>query len=703
MYSLKYRNLQVEIQPSGIYILADGRRIRLYSSSITPGPQEVPRPAGREAELEALAEYSASGLTIVVGPAGSGKTHLVSYFARNMAGRPVLWVPISETSTTEDVGRLIASLLNLVGFSIDPGSFDAWNMRYFIVEALAKANAILVIDDVHKVSDKSLSRFIRFLAHTSFNRPYSVILVGRSVDKNIMRWTSPEKKIIRLGSIPPQAFASLASRVSGEDFAVEEVVRISGRVPLLPILALALGRIARRIGKEAALERIVALYYDSIIRETLETDAAYNLVRALSLVPGYVPVEVVCKALLRGEDCPGLVRDLERDGVLEIYDDRVRVHDFYRILGSMVPPGEAARLRRRIGRELVRSRMEPDMVMGLYLLSEACDLEAVFDTVYTRLLQGTQWPYANLPLYVESLRRALSCHPPPRIRYVLEAEDAVMRVNLADKVVVAERLMEIAGFYEDHGGVDDVESLLVRLYSLASVYYSHAGMLEKARDAIFRANAIISNTASIMVEALTTFLLNMVPLLVAEGDYEAALSIAEELISLDIESYEEYFYAYSVHADLLRLLGRLEEAERELLELWRAISTVRNYESKPLFIVVGWSLVYLYLEKREYERALEYARLLHERASLLAQSIPSYREWADLFAADIAIIRAAMGDREAGARLFPREKCRDARGPLWSSTCYLYYRIVLGVEPPPGLEVTVDAVRIAEKIVGAAG
>ncbi len=705
VYHLKYREVGISFTPTGLVVRL-GHTVVPVRRSLPLAPPEKPRPIGRDDLLLRLDESADKDLVVVVGPPGTGKTHLVAYWAGRVRDRPVVYLRMAESYTIVEVSRSIGSYLNYLGYDVDVNTFNALEERDRLVEILSSHRILLVVDDLHKVRDPEVSRLVRYLAAMSYGPAYDyrVVLVTRSIDRRLARWKQRYTRI-DVGPLSPQAFATLASRASGTvEFTVEDAIILSQKVPLLPIIAINLGKVAARIGKGPAMARVTDMYYRGMLRDVVESESAYTVIRLMSFLVAPAPREVVCRALPFLDSCMEDLRELESNGIVETDGDRVKLHDFYLKVRDTIPPDEARLLQSTLGLSLVSSEDDLDKIQGLLLLSESCSIRDLARVVEERLALGSQWPFSNLTMYARALSRALTCSPPPRARKIIEAEKAIMEIGFSDSASVARILWDTAEYYRlrvEPGKLRN--TLVVRLYSLAAIYFKQAGMLREAEKAINMAYREAARYEEVEKQALTTLLNNMISLLVALGKFEDALKVAEELVNMDIDDIEDYLFALSMKADLLRILGRLDEAEQELVELWSAISRLPNFENKPLTFNVAWSLAYLYAEKGDFEKALYYARLNHERASKLATALPFLREWADLYAADVAVIRALQGDIEEARRLFPRGKCkgRETRG-LWVHRCFLYQYIVEGEREdlPPA---RIDMLRLVKKYGDRAG
>ncbi len=131
-------------------------------SATEPRPRRSPAPVpatpmtsfvGRDREVATLTTRLAeSGLTTVVGVAGSGKSRLAAELARSIdrSGRPVVLVELAPLDRAEDVLPAVAAALAAGELAAD-GSIDPNAPLPGIIDALAGAGALLVLDNAEHV------------------------------------------------------------------------------------------------------------------------------------------------------------------------------------------------------------------------------------------------------------------------------------------------------------------------------------------------------------------------------------------------------------------------------------------------------------------------------------------------------------------------------------------------------------------------
>jgi len=162
-------------------VVAPGRDALLATKLYLPvaGPGQVPRPR----LLARLDEGLARGLVLVCAPAGYGKTVLLADWARR-GGQPVAWLSLDEgdndparfwrhavaavDQARPGTGDRLAPLLGLPGPSSLPGLVTA------LINDLAGAQALLILDDYHLIGSAQVHESLAFLAE---HRPPGICLV----------------------------------------------------------------------------------------------------------------------------------------------------------------------------------------------------------------------------------------------------------------------------------------------------------------------------------------------------------------------------------------------------------------------------------------------------------------------------------------------------------------------------------------------
>jgi len=682
-------------------------------ASPSPGAARRPgvaRPIGRDLELARVAR-AAGGLRVlaVYGPPMSGKTHFVRYVVGEyFRGRPVVWVTASPGVTVEQFSRLLALALARAGVAVGVDDFDAVRDREWLADALARANAVLVVDDAqYALRDSRLASLLRWLASAALTRGFTLAIASRSRVEGLAP-RGPGVLVLELGPVHARAFAEIASARSGVEVPLEDVEEVAARVPLLPgLAALYASLLESSRDKREAVERLastVALGLESVASASPLHEA---IVEVLAAAGAPVPDWALCeaaRALVGGRrwslrECMGALRELVLAGVVRLRGREAYLDEPFTRAAAEKASAHAQAVKPRLGRILAGSEDYHHRGLAARLLAEACDATGLVELVAGRLRSGSRWPFAVAGEYTGALRRALAECPLRRVdAALLEAELALIERIFDDPRGAGEALRAA---YEEalRGGRGD-PVLLARLASLAGLAMAHAGDYAEAEELLDAAAGPARESGD--AEALLTYYNNRIALLLARATAEGDPGLLEEAYRLAVEMEEavadaggdyEYKWALSVRGDLEVAMGDVESGLEVLRRLYRVLREGSFYHADPLYYNVAVSLAYALATVGDVDAALSILREAQDAAVRISTASSAAREILSWLVADTAIMMALRGDLDSAARSFPREKCASPHVPrLWEWRCALYRALVEG-EPVDRVNV-VDAPRI---------
>jgi len=682
-------------------------------ASPAPGAARRPgvaRPIGRDLELARVAR-AAEGLRVlaVYGPPMSGKTHFVRYVVGEyFRGRPVVWVTASPGVTVEQFSRLLALALARAGIAVDVEGFDIVRDREWLADALARANAVLVVDDAqYALRDSRLASLLRWLAGAALTRGFTLVIASRSRLEGLAP-RRPGVLELELGPVHARAFAEIASARSGSEVSLEEVEEVAARVPLLPGLAVLYASLLESSTyRQEAIERLattIALGLESVASASPLHEA---IVEVLAAAGAPVPDWALCeaaRALVGGRrwslrECMGALRELVLAGVVRLRGREAYLDEPFTRAAAEKAAAHAHVIKPRLGRILAGSEDYHHRGLAARLLVEACDIAGLVELVAERLRSGSRWPFAVAGEYTRALRRALAECPLRRVDAALLAAELALLESMFDDPKSTGEALRRAYEEASRGGRGD-PVLLARLASLAGLAMAHAGEYAEAERLLDEAAEHARESGD--AEALLTYYNNRIALLLARATAEGDRSLVEEAYRLAMEMEEavaeaggdyEYKWALSVRGDLEITMGDVEAGLEILRRLYGVLREGSYYHVDPLYYNVAVSLAYALAIVGDVDAALAILREAQDAAVRISTAFSAAREILSWLVADTAIMLALRGDVEAAARSFPREKCAGPHVPrLWKWRCSLYKALVEG-KPPERLNV-VDGPRL---------
>lgn len=415
------KQLTYRLTPAGIsHLNKETHSVPLLGRDVPPPPRPF---LGRREELATLEEAARdpSGIVVVEGPPGMGKTALVSVHLRRARRSTVLfWHTVRASSSPRELVSGLAHALSFAGnpqlayYAQLPRNPVPREVADLAARALRKQSLVAVIDDLHLASEDTrrfLAGFVEGMrAHGGSHRFY---LVGQKVRLDLGEEV-PVRRLV-LGGLDRTAAHALTDRQGGLADRFEQIFQVSLGSPLLLKLA----------ASNPQLETNPADLPVAVVRQLPLEDIRTILPAALASEP--LPTSFLVE---ESDTTLGRIQELVRMGILhQRGDDRVEVLEVVRnaVLGRMPPQAERdAHL--ALGRYYGRSH-RPEAIRERFVhLVAGEDLP-----VATRLLSEQQQVILRSG-YSDGLRRAfrhLSHALPrgvPRVR-VLLAEAGLLRLH----------------------------------------------------------------------------------------------------------------------------------------------------------------------------------------------------------------------------------------------------------------------------------
>ena len=240
---------------------------------------------GRERALEhllaslTLARSGRFAAVMVAGPAGMGKTRLVSEFVHGSRGGPtrVLWGACpSEGGEVTTLGPLDQVVRHLDDGHLGRGDAGVEQQVRDVVEAIrvvarAEPGTVVVLEDLHWADETTLE-FLRFMAHALAHEP--VLLVGThradaDVGAPLRRLLTfldrqPGSSRLTLGPLDREAVRVLVEHQLGASVEQRHLDEIEQRAGGVPLFVEALAEGLRSSGRPAVSARLRDVFLDRI-------------------------------------------------------------------------------------------------------------------------------------------------------------------------------------------------------------------------------------------------------------------------------------------------------------------------------------------------------------------------------------------------------------------------------------------------------
>jgi LuxR family maltose regulon positive regulatory protein len=574
-------------------------------------------------------------LTVVVAPAGWGKTTLLSQWAHDPAeSRGVVWVSLDEadddpirfwTYVLAALHRAVPELAEgALGALSTPGLDPVDLALPLLLNALVELDRryVLVLDDYHVLSDPRVHEGVEFLL--AYLPPtLHLVLAGRSdpplpLARLRARRELTEIRAADLGFRPDEA-AALLRAVGETPFDAEAVTalcaRTEGWAAGLQLAALTVRGAADPVTAATTIrgdDRHVLDYLSEEVLDRLQTDHRELLVRTSVLERLTGPL---CDSVLDRDDSAAVLRALDRADLFVVPLDARR--DWYRCHGLF---------RDVLRREL--TRMDP--AEPARVLARAADWflarDHLVDAVDHRLRAGDE------PAAADLLRSS--------VPWFLE------RGALTTYLELGRRLSP--------GTVLADPRLCVALAWAAAMNGRHDRMgpwLDAAEDLVDDDTPALEGWRTARGAAAT---MRAVELVIARAEAEPALAFSAQAVAQETDpTVEGYVMARTVRGAVLAFSGRHEEAVACLDEAWER---ARALGLPPLLALQPASILGVALT--ETGRVDRLRRLLADVAPALRTA---EAQWGTATTPGVATLRTAEarlaradGDRETARTLLLR-------------------------------------------------
>ena len=538
---------------------------------------------GRKKELSVLLK-STSGLSVVTGIAGIGKTTLVSRLAGEVTGRgekaggtPVLfWHDIRESDSLRYVTAKLAAFLSAHGCLalsslMRNGVSEEGTLIGEAQEGLERVHALAVFDDYHYCRDTGITRLLQRLGDSGLVK---TIVVSRTKPTEFYTG-SHLVPVLNLEGHTEEEAAELFE-VNGVRLAKDEIARINTTLKGHPLALSLMCKSLKVMGKRSALETALSEVRDhvSVWLESVLGPPEMETLRRMSVFRGPVPLDAARAVELgevRDEVLAHRIGSLERAGVVTRVEGNFAVHDAVRDALSVLPgPMTAAHAR-----------------AGAYYASEG-DRRSSLEAIYH---------------YVKGGQTASAVH-------LIRDDDAYTRIvdegYVEPLLRLAEELLASPLSSAGEGGRARGWLMVVRGYALWRMQRQYALVLRSAREA----EAIGRRSGDNVLVACA--LLNKSYVLSARGDMrgaEHACRLALDVPGVQREGPTVAAYLMENLADMMATEGRFGEAVRfgsSAVEIFE-----RNGDARNIAGALAGLGVYHYM-KGDFEGAL----------SLLARASP---------------------------------------------------------------------------------
>jgi LuxR family maltose regulon positive regulatory protein len=652
---------------------------------------------GRARLFEALDRLEGHELTVISGPAGSGKTVLVSSW---LAARPHLATAWATVDPSDDDPVRLWTYVSYAVDRVRPGlarpalarlKLPRSNVETAIDELLNglvgyDGRVVIVLDDLHRVHSESCLRSVVYAVERLPQSARMIVTTrsdpGRRVSRLRARGALGELRAKDIAFTNEEAHELVVARdrVPVTEADIEVLVeRTEGWAAAVSLAALWLGGIDEPgdgIRQFSATHRHVADYLASEVLETVDDRTRSFLLRT-SIFDRFSARS--CDAVLGSDDAARVLADLERSNLfLVALDGRGDWYRYHHLFGELLrlelantSPELVPELHRRASEWFHANGSIEEALMHAAAVGEH-DVGRLLAAEHLNLIRAGK---------IDVLMRSLDLLSDEELerRPVVAAAGAIVAGSQGQPTVKRRRLEQLAD--ANRARLPDAEQSYVELV----VALSRASFLDQQLDV-----TIENATRSVDLARRTFPDLLVITLAVSgyanylRGDPAAARAAAEEALSLPEapRQLHGFIYAHSLHALLECDVGHPQTAETE------ARATV--VEARQLGLAGVWSAGFahhalgqalLQLERaqdaeRELERAevlrrardrrldhahtllvLAQARIARGRFTLAATELDAAREHLDAFAGVARLERLAAeveGQLEHGRAGAPR-------------------------------------------------
>ncbi len=563
-FHIRFRDGKMEV------VLAEPSRFELR---LTPrvGPPVYPKPAGRGRELSIL-NSTRKPVVHVWGPPGVGKTHLVAYHLSVSANdRLVYWHYSDPGDTPTLIAWKVGLALSYAGYEglRRVEGAQASTLRDLLLEGIATTGAYVIFDDFHLLSGES-SRLILALADRLSEGDGRLYIVSRRREHRLPYWKGTVEEI-QLQPLTKQGLQALVTthypgRPQITEGIVDALWECSKGVPVIAHAVLeAISEQGVKAFEEACTHASQAYFQGSIPR--LLDSESRNLLEALALAGGWVPIETLCRALsLQESTCWRRIRALEHHGYLDSSGATVRIREYLQPLVKALPPARRRSLARRLADQLYKSSRYEDKVRALQLLAHECLVEEAAVIVRDRLLRGSSHFLCCQESYIRSLEHLLDCpKASARPRLYILAEYALLKKYHTDGDIAA----ALKYFERVAPALKRDKPVYARLLALRSAIRVHSGNIDEGyRD--FEESLRVYTSLAPRDRAIIEDTIHSTAALVyfERGDIDRAIEATRKEMEAALAAGDigNYILAKIHLAEIYRLIGEFQESLRIIRE-----------------------------------------------------------------------------------------------------------------------------------------
>jgi ATP/maltotriose-dependent transcriptional regulator MalT len=568
------------------------------TTTLSP-PKPPPAFTGRARELRMLSGIN-SGLGVVVGLPGIGKTSLLAKFASE-EDRPTAWYTFTGLEDLRILAWKLSLYLSLLGDKrlfevVESGGFDVGLLSKTLAESMDKYGMILVLDDYHRVTDKMISLLV---SETAQKLKSAVIVIASRRRPTGLLASVPGSTMLSLSGLSTaearEALSKMGVEVDPKSFSALYTITRGH-----PLLLRMFAELAAKNGVKDAVRLLQRQRLDRIWRSIIETlppceaevldilaelgqPAPAGLVKELCTChsPGIALYRLVDSGFVdetsRGYTARELVLRLKprrppRRDLLVRAGDWFLSHgapeDFVAALGFYTRAGNEKRIVK-----LIRRRME-SIGIEMTVVSEA------YGRKLLEALERAKKPYTRAYILSELART---------MRDQGRFKESYSMLNEAHRIALQ---------YRD-------KHLLFAIISLKLWFYPLLLSVEEAESLIEEAEKIVAST-NIKPALLSVYYSNLARYYGHRGRVEKVLEAVEAELEADKMVGNRYELARSRahYAIALAMNGRVEEAIREAEE---ALGLVYFDAPSSLVALIRWILAELYTRADMWREAYKNA------------------------------------------------------------------------------------------------
>ncbi len=564
----------------------------------------IPRPIGfigREKYLEEI-KNTRHRVVILWGLPGAGKTYLAAKYALSQ-NKPVFWYNVSSISCLRHFAVKIAYFLDLLG---DPelaflvsGTFDQSMLIENILAKIRSSDILVVIDDLHKISDRGLRVLLSLLIEDPGRT--KIIITTREIKDwmkngdveiiNVKGFTIEEmKKYLQKNNVdlPPKAVINLYVATNG----------LPGLLTLF--LKLYPEQISIEDFKRSRLfEYLLSNIYDKL------SDEEKKILNILIISDEPVSYNVIKH--VTGSEPGKILAALLKKGLIIMYGEKYYVHDLFRILRKQLDADTQRNIQVMIG-DYYREKMKDHIYFfkALIWYSKASYYKGIARIVISRILKDLDYHMANPNKYIEIISEALNKSRLSfieRISLLYEYGRLLVMVHGDERgFEYLEECLTLTKYPET-----DTEKI-IRAHCLINLayFYSNRGLLDKAGILLVEAESLIN---TIREEEYREILLRSLYSTRVFYNYrrlniDEAISDCEKAIKIAKKMGEERYYAHTLM--YLAIIYMVSKRFREAVNVYNQLINLPAIKLNPYSygsVISGLAEAYAYIG--ELRRSLE--------------------------------------------------------------------------------------------------